>query len=69
MLIWDKQENQRSIKFGLTANSGRFCFGLFSVGMKLNVNEKQKQITSIGGPALHSALQLQFATNYVQDYS
>ena len=69
MLIWDKQENQRSIKFELTANSGRFCFGLFSVGMKLNVNEKQKQITSIGGPALHSALQLQFATNYVQDYS
>ena len=69
MLIWDKQENQRSVKFGLTANSGRFCFGLFSVGMKLNVNEKQKQITSIGGPALQSALQLQFATNCVQDYS
>ena len=66
MLIWDKQENQRSVKFGLTANSGRFCFGFFSVGMKLNVNEKQKQITSIGG---HSALQLQFATNCVQDYS
>ena len=68
-LIETNKRISDQLNFDLLLTESRCCLGLFSASMKLNENEKQKQITSIGGPALHSALQQQFAANCVQNYS